>query len=134
MIKRFHFVRGSCVPGLRHSERQQPQRKHDNTDDLSLHKCSLDLNRLCRQHSTPSSLTLLSGGTYDSSNFQGALMRAILMLLLTVALLPAMLSAQNRPAKTLDIYVIDVEGGNSQLYVSPSGESVLIDTGNAGAA
>ncbi|PYR93172.1 MAG: MBL fold metallo-hydrolase, partial [Acidobacteria bacterium] len=42
--------------------------------------------------------------------------------------------AQNRPAKTLDIYVMDVEGGNSQLYVSPSGESVLIDTGNAGAA
>src|SRR5437667_9596144 len=61
-------------------------------------------------------------------------MRAILMLLLALALLAAMLAAQNRPAKTLDIYVMDVEGGNSQLYVSPSGESVLIDTGNAGAA
>jgi competence protein ComEC len=32
--------------------------------------------------------------------------------------------------KTLDIYVIDVEGGNSVLFVAPSGESVLIDTGN----
>ena len=42
--------------------------------------------------------------------------------------------AQTRTSKTLDIYVIDVEGGNSQLYVTPSGESVLIDTGNAGAA
>src|SRR5436190_18782227 len=31
---------------------------------------------------------------------------------------------------TLDIYVVDVEGGNATLYVSPSGESVLIDTGN----
>src|SRR2546426_9186060 len=61
-------------------------------------------------------------------------MRAILMLLLAFALLTAMLLAQNRPAETLDIYVIDVEGGNSQLYVSPSRESVLIDTGNAGAA
>src|SRR5438094_6730593 len=61
-------------------------------------------------------------------------MRAILMLLLALALLAAMLAAQNRPAKTLDIYVMDVEGGNSQLYVAPSGESVLIDTGNAGAA
>src|SRR2546422_483373 len=61
-------------------------------------------------------------------------MRAILMLLLVLALLTAMLLAQNRPAETLDIYVIDVEGGNSQLYVSPSRESVLIDTGNAGAA
>ncbi len=31
---------------------------------------------------------------------------------------------------TLDIYVVDVEGGNATLYVPPSGESVLIDTGN----
>jgi len=61
-------------------------------------------------------------------------MRRVVMLLSTLALSVAMLPAQTRPAKTLDIYVIDVEGGNSQLYVSPSGESVLIDTGNAGAA
>src|SRR5215470_15700572 len=31
---------------------------------------------------------------------------------------------------TLDIYVIDVEGGNATLFVPPSGQSVLIDTGN----
>jgi competence protein ComEC len=31
---------------------------------------------------------------------------------------------------TLDIYVIDVEGGNATLLVAPSGESLLIDTGN----
>jgi len=37
-------------------------------------------------------------------------------------------SAQTRTA--LDIYVVDVEGGNATLFVSPSGESVLIDTGN----
>jgi competence protein ComEC len=40
--------------------------------------------------------------------------------------------AQTR--KTLDIYLIDVEGGNSTLFVAPSGESLLIDTGNGGAA
>jgi len=34
-------------------------------------------------------------------------------------------------SKTLDIYVIDVEGGNATLFVSPTGESMLIDTGNA---
>jgi competence protein ComEC len=34
---------------------------------------------------------------------------------------------------TLDIYVIDVEGGNATLFVPPSGESVLIDTGNVAA-
>jgi beta-lactamase superfamily II metal-dependent hydrolase len=37
-------------------------------------------------------------------------------------------AAQTRT--TLDIYVVDVEGGNATLYVAPSGESVLIDTGN----
>ena len=37
-------------------------------------------------------------------------------------------------AQTLDVYVIDVEGGNATLFVSPSRESLLIDTGNAGAA
>jgi beta-lactamase superfamily II metal-dependent hydrolase len=31
------------------------------------------------------------------------------------------------------MYVVDVEGGNGVLFVTPSGESVLIDTGNAGA-
>ena len=44
----------------------------------------------------------------------------------------ALLSAQART--TLDIYVVDVEGGNATLFVSPSGESLLIDTGNGGAA
>jgi competence protein ComEC len=33
---------------------------------------------------------------------------------------------------TLDIYVVDVEGGNAVLFVAPSGGSVLIDTGNLG--
>ncbi len=32
-------------------------------------------------------------------------------------------------AKTLDIYVIDVEGGQATLIVTPSGESLLIDAG-----
>jgi beta-lactamase superfamily II metal-dependent hydrolase len=36
--------------------------------------------------------------------------------------------------KTLDIYVVDVEGGNATLFVTPSGESLLIDTGNANGA
>ena len=45
----------------------------------------------------------------------------------------ALVSAQ-RQAKTLDIYVVDVEGGNASLFVSPTGESLLIDTGNGGMA
>src|SRR5215468_9216975 len=35
-------------------------------------------------------------------------------------------------AQTLHVYAIDVEGGKSTLYVSPSGESMLVDTGYAG--
>ena len=43
-------------------------------------------------------------------------------------------AAQRRASKTLDVYVVDVEGGNATLFVAPSGESVLIDTGNGGPA
>jgi len=39
------------------------------------------------------------------------------------------LSAPLRAAGTLDVYFIDVEGGQSTLFVSPSGESMLVDTG-----
>ena len=40
-------------------------------------------------------------------------------------------AAQSAPGpRTMTIYVVDVEGGNATLFVAPSGESVLIDTGN----
>src|SRR5438105_5736487 len=54
-------------------------------------------------------------------------------LVACLAILPARPGAQGA-RKTLDIYVVDVEGGNATLFVPPSGESVLIDTGNGGAA
>jgi len=59
-------------------------------------------------------------------------MRQTFAFLLTLALATAVGSAQSKPSKTLDIYFIDTEGGHSTLYVSPSGESLLIDTGNPG--
>jgi beta-lactamase superfamily II metal-dependent hydrolase len=49
-------------------------------------------------------------------------------------LLAAWITAQVPPAKAFNIYVVDVEGGNATLFVSPSGESLLMDTGNGGAA
>jgi beta-lactamase superfamily II metal-dependent hydrolase len=58
---------------------------------------------------------------------------AVRLLLVTLAGSSALLLAQGRTAKTLDIYVVDVEGGNATLFVAPSGESILIDTGNGGA-
>jgi len=51
-------------------------------------------------------------------------MRAIFPGLILAALLPG--------AKTLDVYFIDVEGGQATLMVSPSGQSMLVDTGWAG--
>ena len=50
-----------------------------------------------------------------------------------VAVFAAFLAAQTPAVKTLDIYVVDVEGGNATLLVTPSRESLLIDSGNAGA-
>jgi competence protein ComEC len=49
-----------------------------------------------------------------------------------LSLLAAMASAQTRPGKTLDMYFVDTEGGLSALYVSPTGETLLIDTGSPG--
>ncbi len=54
--------------------------------------------------------------------------------IVTAALCLADPLAQTRPSRTLDIYIIDVEGGNATLFVTPAGESVLIDTGNGGPA
>ena len=53
---------------------------------------------------------------------------------ITLVLAAACLSAQTPASRTLNVYVIDVEGGNATLFVSPAHESLLIDTGNAGAA
>ena len=62
-------------------------------------------------------------------------MKQRVLTTLIFALCAAGLSiAQTRTSRTLDIYVVDVEGGNATLFVAPSGESVLIDTGNGGAA
>jgi beta-lactamase superfamily II metal-dependent hydrolase len=56
----------------------------------------------------------------------------ILTLLFAIVISVFALHAQE--SKTLDVYVVDVEGGNATLFVSPTGESLLMDTGNAGAA
>src|SRR3989454_2579674 len=61
-------------------------------------------------------------------------LRFFFVLVVASTLTAAPSFAQTRSSKTLDIYVIDVEGGNATLFVPPSGEAVLIDTGNVGAA
>jgi len=50
-----------------------------------------------------------------------------------VFLLGLILAAVSLGAKTMDFYFIDTEGGKSTLIVSPSGQTLLIDAGYAGA-
>ena len=58
-------------------------------------------------------------------------MRAVLMTVIFLAAGIVGLPAQG-PAGSLNIYYIDTEGGQSTLFVGPTGESLLVDTGNAG--
>ena len=61
-----------------------------------------------------------------------AIMKASIRALLTLAVLGAATFALAQTDDTLRIYLVDVEGGNATLFVSPSGESMLMDTGNPG--
>src|SRR5438309_8306802 len=53
-------------------------------------------------------------------------------VLVVAALLVFSQTARMQKSRTLDIYSIDVEGGQATLFVSPSGESLLVDAGNPG--
>lgn len=57
-------------------------------------------------------------------------MRRVLTAVLVICVFVAVLPSQGATApKSLQIYFIDVEGGQATLVVSPSGESLLIDAG-----
>ena len=62
-------------------------------------------------------------------------MRVLFASLVVLMLLVSAPGAQTRPAKvakTFDFYVIDVEGGAATLFVTPTGETAMIDSGNPG--
>ena len=63
-------------------------------------------------------------------------MRSVVTTLLAIGLAVTLQNtwAQGQGEDELLVYVIDVEGGGATLFVSPSGESLLIDTGNGGDA
>src|SRR5438874_1044102 len=50
-------------------------------------------------------------------------------LALALAMAPVAISAQTSAARALDIYFIDVEGGQATLIVTPAKETLLVDAG-----
>ena len=63
-------------------------------------------------------------------------MKRVVLLSVVCLAAAAGLGAQAPPAakagKTLEIYVADTEGGKAALFVSPTGQTLLIDSGNPG--
>lgn len=72
-----------------------------------------------------------SAGSAPFSLYTFAVRRYLTATALAVVLAGPLPVAQ-QPEKTLDIYFIDVEGGQATLYVSPSGQSMLVDAGYPG--
>ena len=56
-------------------------------------------------------------------------MRRLSLVLLWISCVSLLAVPAVRAGKALEIYFIDVEGGQSTLIVDPEGESLLIDTG-----
>jgi len=50
-----------------------------------------------------------------------------------VVIAATLITAQTKTTRPLDIWVVDVEGGKAALYVSPTGQTAIIDTGFPGA-
>src|SRR5687768_1235484 len=61
-------------------------------------------------------------------------MRRVLSLLIvsSMCVMPIASSAQSQAGKALDVYFVDTEGGQATLYISPAGQSLLVDAGNSG--
>ena len=46
-----------------------------------------------------------------------------------IFLLGAIATAQRGTTRPLEIWVVDVEGGKAALYLTPTGQTAIIDTG-----
>src|SRR5450759_1468435 len=60
------------------------------------------------------------------------MMRRFAIALLTIVIAGVVAAAQTAATKPLQIYVVDTEGGKAALFVSPTGQSALVDSGNPG--
>lgn len=76
-------------------------------------------------HGGPKRGSLLSSSC-NTSNCGRIPGRCLIYLIIFFLPLPLALASASKP---LTVYFIDVEGGQSTLFVSPSGQSMLVDTG-----
>jgi competence protein ComEC len=60
------------------------------------------------------------------------MMRRRALFVMAIALTGSLAGVRAQSRTTLDIYFIDVEGGQATLFVPPSGASLLVDTGWSG--
>src|SRR4026208_297251 len=60
-------------------------------------------------------------------------MKSLAAAISIAVLAAAGVAAQARNPKALEIWVVDVEGGKAALYVTPTGQTAIIDTGFPGA-
>ncbi len=68
--------------------------------------------------------------TFDGFDLRPKMFRSMVTAIIFCSLAAAVFSAPLlAEANTLRIYFIDVEGGQSTLFVTPAGQSLLIDTG-----
>src|SRR5215475_9139675 len=58
--------------------------------------------------------------------------RKLALASIAAAAFAAVPAAQQSASKGLQIYVIDTEGGKAALWIAPSGQTVLVDSGNPG--
>jgi competence protein ComEC len=70
-----------------------------------------------------------SGVLQSARFYRGARASALALVLALAALLGALNVAAAPASKDLRIYFVDVEGGQSTLFVTPAGDSMLVDTG-----
>src|SRR5438445_9377048 len=69
-------------------------------------------------------------GNYLMTNAMRSLIRLLLLAAAAVIAHTESVRADEKDGR-LDIYFIDVEGGAATLFVTPAGESLLVDSGNA---
>jgi len=82
---------------------------------------------LCFRYNSPRSWGLTM--TPNTGRRFGSLFLAALATFLLILFASPLSAAPQEASKDLRIYFIDVEGGQSTLFVTPAGQSLLIDTG-----